>query len=71
MHTEYECTLLEVDKNEFIKKLEENNAIKIGDFFQKRYTYDFNPKDPNKWIRLRTNGKTSTLTIKNLVGEEI
>lgn len=33
----------------------------------KRYVYDFNPINKNKWIRLRTDGKTSTLTIKEIV----
>lgn len=67
MHIEYECTLLEINKEEFIKLIEKNGAKKIGDFDQKRYTYDFNPVNKNKWIRLRTNGKTSSLTIKNIL----
>ena len=33
---------------------------------QIRYVYDFKPVDPNKWIRLRTNGITNTLTIKEV-----
>ncbi len=67
MHIEYECTLLEVNKEEFIKKLEENNATLKGNYFQKRYVYDLIPKQPNKWLRLRTNGEKTTLTIKNVV----
>ena len=67
MHIEYECTLLEIDKEAFIKLLEMNNATKIGDFHQKRYVYDFNPKVENKWIRLRTNGEKTTLTIKKII----
>ena len=67
MHVEYECTLLEVNESEFIKLLEANNAKKIGEYFQRRYVYDFNPVDPHKWIRLRTNGEKTTLTIKNIV----
>lgn len=67
MHIEYECTILEIDKEKFIEKIEKLGAKKIGDFYQKRYVYDFNPVDPNKWIRLRNNGKKTTLTIKNIV----
>ena len=67
MHIEYECTLLEVDEKKFIKKLEKLGAEKKGEYFQKRYVYDFNPVNPNKWIRLRTNGNKTTLAIKNIV----
>lgn len=71
MHIECECTLLEINKEEFIKLLEKNGAKKLGDYFQKRYVYDFNPKIPDKWIRLRTNGKKTTLTIKKVVDSSI
>lgn len=67
MNTEYEVRILEIDKDSFIKKLEKLGAEKVGDFFQKRYVYDFNPVVKGKWIRLRTNGNESTLTIKNIV----
>lgn len=67
MDTEYEVRILEIDKGVFIEKLDKLGAAKIGDFFQKRYVYDFNPVVKGKWIRLRTNGDESTLTIKNIV----
>ena len=38
---------------------------------QRRYVYDFIPKVDGKWIRLRTNGDKTTLTIKNIVSSEI
>ena len=71
MHTEYEVRVLEINRNEVIKKLESLNAIFQWDAIQKRYVYDFIPKVDNKWIRLRTNGIKSTLTIKNLVSSKI
>ena len=71
MHTEYEVRILEIDKDEIIKRLEEKNAKFEWDRIQKRYVYDFIPKINNKWIRLRTNGDKTTLTIKNLVSSEI
>ena len=70
MHIEYECSVLEVDKEEFIKKIEKHGAIKKGEYFQKRYVYDFNPIISNKWIRLRTNGEKTTLTIKKLIDKD-
>jgi len=66
MNIEYEMTILEINKEELVKKLESLGATKIADSLQRRYVYDFNPIDPNKWIRLRTNGKKTTLTIKQV-----
>ena len=66
MNTEYEIRVLEVDIEEIVTKLETLGATKVGDWEQKRYVYDFNPKRENQWIRLRTNGKKTTLTYKNV-----
>lgn len=71
MNIEYEIRILEINKEEFIKKIVSLGAKHIGDFDQKRYVYDFIPKIDNKWIRLRTNGKESTITIKELKKESI
>lgn len=71
MHTEYEVRLLEINEEEVLKKLEELGATFEGDFLQRRYVYDFHPKVDGKWVRLRTNGKKTTLTIKNLVSSLI
>ncbi len=70
MNIENEITILNVDKNEFIKKLLIAGATEITpELKQVRCVYDFNPVDPNKWIRLRTNGEKTTLTIKELAGD--
>ena len=66
MNTEIEVRILNIDKEDLISKLEQNNAEFIGDWLQIRYVYDFNPVDPHRWIRLRTNGITNTLTIKEV-----
>lgn len=66
MHTEIEERILEIDKEEIIKKLELLGANKVGDWHQKRYVYDFNPKRDSEWIRLRSNGIETTLTYKNV-----
>ena len=71
MHTEYEVRVLEIDREELVKKLEELGAKAEWDRVQKRYVYDFIPKVDSKWIRLRTNGVKTTLTIKNLVSSRI
>lgn len=71
MHTEYEVRLLEIDVEGIKKRLEEVGAEFCWDKLQRRYVYDFIPKVDSKWIRLRTNGEKTTLTIKNLVSSEI
>lgn len=66
MHTEFEVRVLDVDKEKIIKKLEKLNAQKIAEFDYKRRVYNFNPPTDHKWIRLRTDGKKTTLTIKKI-----
>ena len=68
---EYEVRVLEIDKDKIQLKLKELNAVLIEDVFQKRYVYDFKPVIPTKWIRLRTNGSKTTLTIKNVESSNI
>ena len=71
MKNEIEARLLNVDVEQFIKELRRNNAEFIGDWLQIRYCYDFNPVQENSWIRLRTNGKETTLTIKEIQNRNI
>lgn len=66
MEKEREVTILNINEEDFINRLLENGAKKQDEFLQRRYTYDFNPVNPNKWIRLRTNGAKTTLTIKEI-----
>ena len=71
MNTEYEVRILEVNVDDVRQKLEELKAKFEWDYIQRRYVYDFIPKQDNKWIRLRTNGEKTTLAIKNLVTSKI
>jgi len=71
MKTEYEIRVLEINKEQMIRKLESLGATKVGEFHQKRYVYDLKPADENKWIRLRTNGTKTTLTYKDIESNTI
>ena len=71
MKTEYEVRVLEIDHDEMVKKLESLGAELQFDALQQRYVYDFNPVIDSKWIRLRTNGIKTTLTIKDLNAKTI
>ena len=65
---EKEIRVLEIDKKKFIKKIISMGAVAIDeDLLQKRYVYDVVPGDKSKWMRLRTNGKKTTLTIKQIL----
>ena len=71
MKTEYEVRVLEINHDEMVKKLESLGAELQFDSLQQRYVYDFNPVIDSKWIRLRTNGIKTTLTIKDLNAKTI
>lgn len=71
MNTEYEVKVLEIDHDSFVSKLESLGAKKISDAMQERYIYDLIPASPKKWIRLRTNGIKTTITLKDLQAETI
>ena len=71
MKTEYEVRILEINHNDLIKKLTELNAEFKFEALQQRYVYDVKPKQDNKWIRLRTDGNKTTITIKDLTAKTI
>ena len=69
MKIENEVTVLNINKDEFIKKILNAGGEEVTkELKQIRCVYDFNPVNRNKWIRLRTNGQKNTLTIKELNG---
>lgn len=71
MKTEVEARILEVNVSELIERLEKIGAKFINNYNQKRYIYDFNPVQNGKWIRLRTDGEKTTLTIKEIKNDRI
>ena len=71
MEKEIELRVYDIDKEELIKKIEKLNGKFINAYEQIRYVYDFNPVKENKWIRLRTDGFKTTLTIKEYTSSKI
>lgn len=71
MKNEIEARLLDCDVEKFLNILKIKNATFVGDWLQIRNCYDFNPKKENSWIRLRTNGVETTLTIKEITSNKI
>lgn len=71
MKTEYEVRMLDIDFANMINKVENLGATKIGSYHQRRYVYDFIPAQKGRWIRLRSNGTETTLTIKEVKSTKI
>ena len=71
MHTEYEVRILEIDVDSIKNKLEEVGAKFEWDCLQRRYVYDFIPPQKGRWIRLRYNGFSTTLAIKEIKSLQI
>ncbi len=70
MAKEYETKVLEINIEEIRQKLLELGAKENKEIFQRRYVYDIDSED-HDWIRLRTNGKKTTLTYKHKKGSQI
>jgi len=71
MEIEIECRILEINPEEIQQKLSEIGSEKIAERNMKRYVYDIDANDKHTWIRLRDNGKTTTLAIKEILNDEI
>ena len=71
MKTEFETKVLEINVEKIILKLESLWAKFIWKKEQKRFTYDFHPIQKNSWVRLRTDGIKTTLTIKEIENDNI
>ena len=68
---EFEIKFLEVDVPSLEKKLLEIGATKVGEYDYVRRTFDypdFRLDGQHKWLRVRTDGKETTLTYKERLG---
>ena len=71
---EFEMKFLEVDVPELEKKLLDIGATKVGEFDYSRMIFHYPDSNMHKrggWIRLRTDGKESTLTYKESIKEKL
>lgn len=66
MKIENEARVLKINIESILKKIKDMQLQFIAVKFQKRYVYDFIPSVKGKWIRLRTDGIKSSLTIKEI-----
>lgn len=71
MKTEFEARILEIDVEAIVKILESLGAEKVAERKLRRLVYDLEPGNETAWIRLRTDGAKSTLTVKEHRAEGI
>ncbi len=71
MEIEFETKILDVNVELMKQLLEEIGAIFVKEKFQQRYVYDFTPVNPDSWVRLRTDGSKTTLTIKEIHSDDV
>lgn len=65
MNKEYECSILNINVKDIETKLTNLGAKKIESNLFKRYTYPIDSSFKNRFMRLRSNGTKTTLTIKD------
>lgn len=71
MKTEFEARISGINIEEVRNKLQKLGAEKLGNKDYKRYIYEHVPKREGSWIRLRTDGNKTTLTIKDVKSKQI
>ncbi len=68
---EYELRVLEVDTNKLIDKLTKLGAKKVGEYNFRRHIFNVVPPIKGKWVRLRSDGKETTITVKQIKNDEV
>ena len=71
MSIEIEGRIININPEETKNKLLELNAKPLGFYNFKRYTFDSISKSNARWGRLRTDGKKTTLTVKEIVDDSL
>jgi len=64
MKTEFETQILDIDEKETKAKLKKIGAVAQPAELNRRWVFDIRPDHSHQWIRLRTNGKKTTLCYK-------
>lgn len=71
MHTENEIKVLDIDLKKAEKKLLDLGFERTEEMAYRRHIYDVVPVNPNAWVRLRTDGKKTTLTFKESLKDSV
>jgi adenylate cyclase class 2 len=68
---EFEAKILDIDPDSFEPAVLAAGGRMVGESLQRRYVYDIARGDESRWIRLRDNGKTTTLAVKEILHDGI
>jgi adenylate cyclase class 2 len=68
---EYEGKILDIDVQAISESICAADGTQNGDWTFRRYVFDTVPAKPGKWARLRTNGITTTLAVKEIQDDSI
>ncbi|WP_039798201.1 class IV adenylate cyclase [Nocardia araoensis] len=71
MPIEHEAKILDIDPDAIAQHIIDKGGRKLGEHFMRRYVYDIAPGDASKWIRLRDNGRGTTLAVKHITSDAI
>jgi adenylate cyclase, class 2 len=64
---EYEAKVLGIDPSATAELIVSKGGAVVADAtLQRRFVYDITPGDQSKWIRVRDNGRTTTLAVKQI-----
>ncbi|HKR81602.1 MAG TPA: CYTH domain-containing protein [Candidatus Saccharimonadales bacterium] len=68
---EHEGKILQIDVEALQKKFAQLGVKMVGDYTFRRYVFDIVPAQKGTWVRLRTNGTETTLTVKQIASNAI
>ena len=68
---EYEAKIYDVDPADITEKLTNLGAKEVCNYNFCRYVFDTIPAKPDRWVRLRSDGKQATLTVKEITADTI
>ena len=63
---EHEAKIINISPATIRRRLKKIGATKVGDYHFRRYVFDTMPASPDRWVRLRSDGKSTTLTVKEI-----
>lgn len=68
---EYEVKILNINIKSLRDKLNDVGAEKVANHQYARYVFETIPANKNKWVRLRTDGEKTSLTVKEITNNTI
>lgn len=68
---EYELRILEINTKEVVSRLKELGAKKVAEYNFKRHVFETVPAVRGRWVRLRSDGKHTTLTVKQIESDTV